>query len=319
MPKKNRPATPAKTKKQPGVKPVALPVAIPGTLALIRQVKILVAAHRQVFLRLFGLTWLALFVAVGFTQQAEYADLSAATREAVSTLPEGAARNAAAIGVLLSSVMTGALAASQGEGQNLIHTSLLFLLLLVAVWMIRHLHSGSAVSVRDALYNAGAPVVSSLAVAAIGVVQLVPLAVVVTVLAAVLSTGAMTNTLLAASVVMLILIASVATLYWLTGTIMAFFVVTIPGTYPWAALQTARQLIKGFRLAVLGRILWLFCLSVVLMTVVMLPLVMADITLGLDMSYTIALVIQALSVLIAMLSVAYLYFLYRSIIDVRTD
>lgn len=322
MPKTSRPAARTKSKKpapkhlSPATQQI---VALPRTLALVRSAARLLGKNRGLFGRGFLLAWAAVMVAAGLAQQAEYADLSAATREAVSVIPGSAAQVAMSIGILLSSVLAGTTAASLSDMQQFYRFSLFVLAWLVTVWLVRHVHTGKSVSVRDGLYNAGAPLISTLLVLGFGILQLVPLALLVSVFATVLATGAGNAALITVTMLFASLLLSALTLYWLSSTALALMVVTIPGTYPLAALRTARTISAGVRLSILLRIAAGLVVALLAAIAGLLPFILLDAVFAIELSFVIIAVLEALAVLGVMFMATYLYLLYRSIIDARTD
>ena len=292
-------------------------VSVPKFRVLLVQTWAIVMSHRRVLGRAFGLAWLVMIAVVGLAQQSEYADLSAATHDAVSVIQNGAGQFAATTGILLSSVMTGSLNAAISDMQQLSYVGICFFIWLVTVWLVRHLHAGARVTVRDGLYNAGAPIISTLFVAGVGMLQLIPLAVIVTLFAAVQATGVANHAIVAGVMLVIALLSSVATLYWLTATIFALIIVTIPGTYPLAALRSARVLVRGHRLPLLARTAAAIIAAVLAVTIGLLPLVLLDAGTGLSAASVFIAVFDALVIAAIMIVTIYLYVLYRSMIDAR--
>lgn len=293
--------------------------AIAGPLKLSRRALKLLNVNRPIFIRLSLLFWALLMLSSGLTEQAQYASLSEATKEAVSIIGGHGERTLTAIGILLSSVMTGSLTSVLSETQLIGRIALYGLLWLVVVWLMRHLVAGAKVGLRDGLYNGGAPVVPSILIGLVGVVQLLPLALTVTLFSALSATGALNQGLIAGLMVIASLALTVVTVYWLSSTLFALIVATIPGTYPGAALRSARTVIKGRRLTVFLRLLWLSGAILLASALITLPMVVLDATLGLMNAFVFIAVWQLLGVATALFGSVYLYLLYREVIDERAD
>jgi len=124
------------------------------------------------------------------------------------------------------------------------------------VWLLREIMLGRKPKLRDGLYNSGAPLLSTLGVVIVLVVQLLPIGLVVLAYAALSSVGligdgfgSMLFWLIAATIAALVL-------YWITSTIIALIVVTLPGVYPLRAVKLSGDLVVGRRLRVMYRLLW---------------------------------------------------------------
>lgn len=306
-------------KKQPTNTVKLATEVLPGYWRFSREAWELVWTHRQLFSRLVLIVWIGLSLVSLTAEQTQYASLSEATHEAVRGLPEGSYRALAATGVLFSSVLSGSLTSVLSEGQHVARAALYLMLWLVMVWLLRHLLTGSTMKVRDGLYNAGAPLIPVLLIVLLGMVQLLPLALTVSLFAALLTTGALSQTLIIGLMSIVSIALSVATLYWLSGTFFAAIIATIPGTYPVAALRSARAVITGYRGRVLLRMAWLGFVLLVAFTAVMLPILFIDGVFSITSPLLVASLSHLLSAVLAIYASTYVYLLYRKIIDGRTE
>src|SRR5690606_852821 len=71
-----------------------------------------------------------------------------------------------------------------------------------------------------------------------------------------------------------VILLMVLSLYWVTSTLIALVVVTLPGMYPLRALRTAHELVVGRRLRIVLRIVWLFFATVVFWALIMIPIIL---------------------------------------------
>lgn len=316
MPKssKKSPARQASKQKQPTAKKVA---ALPGFVQFTKKVLVTLGTHRAVFLRLLALASLVSLLLTGLSSYVYYTGLTQATDEVAGQLPSGMYRTFVEAGALTISVVSGAASATLNEAQQIFLGLFHLLVWLVVVWLLRHLLSGGAVKLRDGLYGAAAPLISTCLVALAGIVQLLPLALIVALMSAIGSTGSASGALwvLLGLVVLVLFVA--LTVYWLAGTVFAAVIVTLPGTYPWAALRSAKQVIAGYRRGVVLRLLWLGFIMSLTMFIVVLPVVLLDVLTGYRLSGLVILVSQLTSVTLFIYAGAYVYLLYRGVIDER--
>lgn len=321
------PKSPAKSSKKRTVKPTrekqsiktaAMPLAVlPGYLRYAREVWSMLWNQKQLFSRLVIVAWVSFMLVSLVAEQAQYAILSEATHGAVVGLENGY-RALIATGVMFASLLSGSLLSALDEGQHAYRAVLFLFLWLVTVWLLRHLMAGTAVKVRDGLYNAGAPLISTLLIALIGVMQLLPLALVAALFAALLNAG-VSHFLVVGSMIIASIILSVSTIYWLAGTFFAAIIATIPGTYPITALRSARRAVAGYRRTVLLRLLWLVFAVFAAYAFVMLPLLYIDAALGIVSPFLIVSLSHLLGTVSALYAFTYIYMLYRKIIDGRVE
>lgn len=317
--KKRSRRTTAPTKKSADVPEKATVKKLPGYWQHSKDVWLVLWGQRRLFLRLALLAWGVLMVMRGIQEISQYNALSDATHDAVATIPDGFMRVMVATGILLSSTLTGSLSSGLGEGQAFASWLVTLLLWLTVVWLIRHLLAGTKITIRDGLYNSGAPLISTVLVIGYGIIQLLPLALLVAFFSALSNTGAFSHPFVTLLMVMLSLGLAVVTVYWLTTTFMALIITTIPGTYPMAAIRSARSVAKGYRATVLLRLLWLGLLigSVTVITLGIATLI--DATSGLSNGFIVVVLAEFLTVTGLIYASAYIYQLYRRIIDERAD
>lgn len=275
-------------------------------------------SQKRLFSRLIVIAWVSFMAVSLVAEQAQYTSLSVATHDAVAELPEGGYRVLVATGVLFVSLLSGSLLSGLSEGQHAYRAVLYLFLWLVTVWLLRHILAGSAVKVRDGIYNAGAPFISTLLIALVGVAQLLPLALVASLFAALLNAG-VNNMLIVGLMIVVTVTISVATVYWLAGTFFAAIIATIPGTYPLTALRSARTAISGYRRVVLLRVLWLGFIMFAAYALVILPLLYIDAAFNVANSFLIVSLGHLFGAVSAVYAFTYIYLLYRKIIDGRTE
>ena len=274
--------------------------------------------NRAVFGRLVTLATIVSLLLTGVTTYTYYTGLTQATDEVAGQLSAGVFRTFVEVGALTISVTSGAASSSLTEAQQVFVTLFYLLLWLVTVWLLRHLLSGNAVKLRDGLYNAAAPLISTCLVALAAAVQVLPFALIVGLIAAISSTGAASGFLWLILGVAVVALFAALTLYWLAGTVFAGVIVTLPGTYPWAALRSARQVVAGYRRDVVLRLLWLGLLVSVAMFVAVVPVVLLDVASGYRLSLFVVLTSQLVGAALFVYGSAYVYMLYRGVIDERS-
>lgn len=278
----------------------------------------MLSTHRAVFVRLVLLAWVASLLTTGTSQYSYYSGLTQSTDEVAGQLATGAFRTLVEVVALSISTLTGSANSTMSEAQQMIIWSIYLLLWLVVVWVMRHVLSGTAVTLRDGLYNAAAPLVSTYVVILFGLIQLLPFALVVALVTAVSSLGifsGVAGVLLGAA-----LVGGVAavTLYWLASTVFAAVVVTLPGAYPWASIRSARQVIAGRRGSVILRLLWLGVVTLAALIAAVVPVILLDSLTGYRIPGLVVLVSQLAGMASFIFGSAYIYLLYRGVIDERS-
>jgi hypothetical protein len=151
-------------------------------------------------------------------------------------------------------------------------------------------------------------------------VQLLPAALGALVISAGVTSGLMSSGVEAMLIFVSAGLLIVVSLYWVTSSFIALVVVTLPGKYPMQAIRTAGDLVIGRRLRILLRMIWLGFSMAVVWAIVMIPIILIDSWIkGLWSAISWLPVVPVAFLLMSSLSVvfvsAYVYLLYRRIVD----
>lgn len=294
-------------------------LALPGYVAFTSEVLQTLRAHKSVFIRLVLLYGFMLFALGGVTSQATYTEINDLLNESRQDLTKNGFNTVGQAGLLLlSTYATGP--GTLSADQQLYLGFFLLLVWLTTVWLLREFKLKRRPLLRDGLYNAGAPILSSLVLCFILLFQLLPIGIMAIVYGALTSVGLATSGF-GAMLFWVLAIAIIAlSFYWATSTLIALVVVTLPGMYPFKALKASGDLVIGRRLRILYRLLWIQLLIILAWAIIMIPLILLDnwlatlwpVYVNIPVVPVIAAVASAGS---AVIFASYVYLLYRKIVD----
>ena len=222
--------------------------------------------------------------------------------------------------VLGSQVTGGGVTVSAGSQQQIIAVLIGLYAWLTAVWLLRAMMAGKRPKLRDGLYSSGAPVIALGVLAVILLVQLLPAAIALIVYGAADGSGLLDQTaalMLAGGATGLVAVLS---LYWITSTIIAMVIVTLPGMYPMKALRLAGDIAVGRRIRILLRLTWLVVLLLLAWAVVLIPTIVLDGALASAMPIMANVPIVPMAALLlasfsVVFSASYVYVLYRKVVE----
>ena len=198
---------------------------------------------------------------------------------------------------------------SSGSATGSTLQSVLFVLeSLVIIWALRHLLSGQAISVKTAYYRAMTPLIPFVLVIAVIIIQLLPVTIGAYVLAAI-ATSVFAGTG-AASIIsgIAFLLLAAWSIYMVSASIFALYIVTLPDIQPRQALRSAKDLVKFRRLLVIKKVLFLPLFILVAMGVIIVPLIIY-------VPFIVPAVFYVLSMISVLFIHSYLYSLYRGLIE----
>lgn len=185
---------------------------------------------------------------------------------------------------------------------------LLLIVSLALIWTIRqYSNSQTKVRIRDAFYQGMYPLIPFIVILLVIALELVPLIIGGAIYADSVINGVAVNVLEKAVFILITFGLAAITLYWLSGSIFALYIVTLPGMTPVKALKTASQLVHKRRLPVLLR---LFCLPLGLLVIYLIIMLPVIIWLA-PASQVILIILMLLSISVVH---SYLYNLYQDLL-----
>lgn len=295
-------------------------LTLPGYITFTKFVGGTLWRHKRIMTWIVVLYAALTFVFLGIASQQTYKTLSETLRTTSGDIFHSGLGEIGGAGLLLITGISGNFSTAPSEIQQLYAVIIGLLVWLTTVWALRALLAGQHPRFRDALYNAGAPIVPTFLVVFVAAIQLLPAALGALVISAGVASGiaerGVEAMLLFASAGLLIVLS----LYWITSTLIALVVVTLPGKYPLQAIKTAGDLVIGRRLRILLRLIWMSVCVALAWIIVMIPIILFDAWIkGLWSAISWLPVVPVAFLLMSSLSVvfasAYVYLLYRKIVD----
>lgn len=293
---------------------------LPGYLAFTHQVNSTLWRYRKIFLPLAIIYGLLSATLVGIGSQETYSTLVDTLQKTGAEVFEGNWGQLGQAGLLFASIATSGLTGTPSEAQQIYGTLLVLLVWLTTVWLLRNLLAGHKVRMRDGLYSAGAPIVPLFLIGLLLAVQLLPLALAVIGYSAASASGLLEGGVEAMLFWIAAGLLAVLSLYWVISTFFATIIVTLPGMYPMRALRTAGDMVVGRRVRILLRLLWMFLVMALAWALVLIPFILLDAGLknlwpAIEWLPIIPVVLLLLGIASVVWSSAYIYLLYRKVVD----
>jgi len=287
---------------------------LPGYFSFTKSVFATLAKYKKPFGILLWLYVVAALLIVGFAGQNQYQTVLEALNGLGEEVLGGQLDIITQTTGLFGLAISGGLNANLNEVQQLLLGLLGFMGWLTGVWLLRQLFADSAVRVRDALYNAMAPVISTLLIVGLVLLQLVP-----AILGIVMFSVATQSSDLSGAVSMMFgviaLLLMLLSLYWVTSSFFALIIVTLPGTYPMTAIRAAGDIAIGRRLSLMLRLLWLGLLLFLVWLVILIPILLLDNALQMAWLPIVPVTTQILTGFSLFFAITYVYLLYRGMIN----
>lgn len=293
---------------------------IPGYLAFTGDVRKVLWKNRRVFFWLIILYTVLTALLVGMASQDAYSSLTDTIRDTGDEIFGGNVGELGKATLLFIAAATGSFSETLTSDQQIYAGFIGLLTWLTTVWLLRNVLAGHKVKLRDGLYNAGAPILSTFIVILVMIVQLLPLAIGLLAIGAASESGILAGGVEAMLFWIAVVLLGVLSLFWITSTFIALVVVTLPGMYPFQALAAAGDLVTGRRIRILLRLVWMLLTIVVIWALIMIPLILLDTWLKGIFSQiqwfpTIPIALLIMTSFTVVWSASYIYLLYRKVVE----
>lgn len=296
------------------------PLSLPGYLAFNHYVTKTLWMNKKLFIWL-GVAYAILYaILIGIGSQETYQALQDLAAGAGEEILGGDFSQLGQVTLLFAVSASTGLTASLSEAQQIYAIILIFLVWLTTVWLLRNRIAGHKVTLRDGIYNAGAPIVPTAMVAGVLAIQMIPIGVALLGYSIANTAGLLDGGFATMFFWIAASLLGVLSLYWATSTFFALIIVTIPGMYPFKAIRTAGDLVIGRRIKILLRWLWLLLSIVIFWFVILVPFILIDMWLksvwpAISWLPLVPIVILILSTFTTVWVSGYVYLLYRKVVD----
>ena len=293
---------------------------IPGYISFTHSVNKTVWGFRKLFIPL-AIIYIVLYaLLVGIGSQDTYSALSQTLGEATSEVFDGDINALGQAGVVFLSIATSGAMSEASESQQIFLVFIFILTWLATVWLLRNSLAGHKVKLRDGLYNSGSPIFSTIVIIVAIALQLIPAAAALVGYSAAessgLTAGGAASMLFWIGAGLLVILSA----YWITSSLFAMIIVTIPGMYPYTALKTADDLVLGRRVRILLRWVWMILVVAVSWALVIIPSILIDqwvksLWPAIEWIPIVPVAILLMGSLSAIWIAAYVYLFYRKVVD----
>ncbi|MBQ2660033.1 hypothetical protein IJF86_01240 [Candidatus Saccharibacteria bacterium] len=275
--------------------------------------------------KLFGGLLLVVIVAVtlfiGLLNQDSINSVKTTIENSSSELANGNLGTFATSGlVLISTVTTGGLNQNLSEGQNLILIFIFLIIWLVSIHFTRHLLAHKKTTLRKGLYTSLAPLLSTLVVFVVILLEFIPVFLVIIFYNAALKTDFLSTPFYALLFLGFAGLLFLLSAYLVSSSTVALVAVSTPGLYPMAALRLSNDLIFRRRIRLITRLLFLAFVVALVFVVVMLPVIMLDAALKSSFDFLASVPVISFFLLVVtcfnfIYTSVYIYLYYKEMLD----
>lgn len=285
------------------IKPFQKP--LPSAFKLFKQSAVTLFSHKRLFIGIALVYALLTLVFVkGFSSNLDLSTL----KDSVQTYYGGSSSNvvgiAALFGVLVSTGGVSAGTADAGAYQTII----IILTSLATIWALRQTHASKIVKTKDSFYKGLYPLAPFILVLIVIALQLLPLGVGGWLYNVAITGGIAITALERVLWILIVLLLFTLSLYMISSSIFALFIVALPDMQPVQSLRSARQLVLHRRWNVARKVVFLPIAMIIIAAVCMLPFLIW-------LPAAAEWVFFVLSAIGWIFAISYIYSLYRELLN----
>ena len=252
-------------------------IEVPGIMYHIFATFKIIFKNWKLFLPLLVLSVCLSILFVGLMSESTYRQFQDILDQTTEQMGTGDIGNFAKSGLLLiSTITTGGLSGESSESATVFAVIIFLIIWLSTVFILRHRLAEHKIKLRDALYNAMTPLLSTFVVFFIAIIQCIPIFLLIIVLSAAVQTGFLETPFYALVFFIFAAVMVILSSYLLSSSLIALVAVTAPGMYPMRALHAASDLMMGRRVKFILRLIALLLALAIIWVIVMLPLIFFD-------------------------------------------
>lgn len=252
-------------------------IEVPGIMYHIFAAFRIIFKNWKLFVPLLIIVVILNSILVGIMSESTYTQFQDVLDQTSVQVAGGDIGNVAKAGLLLiSTVTTGGLSGESSEAATVFGVIIFLIIWLTTIFLLRHRLAGHKVKLRDGLYNATTPLISTFVVFAIAVIQCVPIFLLIIVYSAAVQTDFLATPFYALVFFIFAALMILLSGYLLSSSLIALVAVSAPGLYPLKALNAASDLMMGRRIKFILRVVALILVLAIVWVIVMLPLIVFD-------------------------------------------
>ncbi len=277
---------------------------LPSSFTILRRALAHIWHNKKLFIGILLIfTALYLLLVKGLAVNFRLEDTGDAIEDAVGQDVNPTLKGAALLGALL-----GSPGSTTGEAASVYQVLLLILVSLPIIWALRQTFDGrTKISVKEAYYHSMAPFVQYIFVGLVILVQCLPAIIMISVYNIVIAQQIATNDFEHALWLIGALLGIGVSFYFLSASIFASYIVTLPNMRPMESLRSALKLVKFRRWMILRKVLFLFFVMLLCYILLFLPLVLL-------VPIAAEILFLFVSVFLLLLGHTYFYTLYRELL-----
>lgn len=178
-----------------------------------------------------------------------------------------------AIGFESFGELTATMMDVSSEAGNAYGTLIFIIVSLALIWVLRHIMAGKKPGIKEAFYQGMYPLVPVLMVLMVFFLQLIPLALGSFLYTVAFNAPILTTGIEQGAVTALGIVFAGVSVYFLSGSIFALYMVSLPDMEPLTALRSSRELVRYRRWEVVRKLLFLPLLLFLVGITIMLPII----------------------------------------------
>lgn len=285
-------------------KPIKHPVTLPPVTLITKKTALILWQNKRLFL---GISLLYALLTLIFLQGLNGTTNAGSVKSTLDHILTGN-WGAIASGLGVFAVLLSSAVSSTSPAAGSYQFILALLTSLAIIWALRQRVSGTPIRIRDAYYLGMYPLIPFVLVLLVIVIQLLPFIIGAKLYVTVINNGIAAHLIERLFWLAVFVLLSLWSLYMISASAFALYIVTLPDMTPLKAIRSAKGLVQHRRFTVLRKMLCLPLILLIVAAIIMLPFILLVTSLS-------AWILFLLSMIGLVAVHAYMYTLYRELLN----
>lgn len=191
---------------------------------------------------------------------------------------------------------------------SLYQSMILILISLVMIWALRQTQAGKSISIKEAFYKSSYPLVPFLLVMLVIGLQMLPLIIGNFLYGATITSGVAITVFEKVLWGLLVFMLVLLSIYMVSASVFALYIVTLPDMLPTQALKSAKNLVQFRRWTIMRKVLFLPFIILITGIIIMLPVIYV-------ITPAAEIIFLLLTAALVIIGHSYMYSLYRKLLN----
>ena len=237
-----------------------------SVFSIVKESALIMSANSKTFIKILLIYAIVYIILVlGFSTPGTVSNISSSPKSGINNELSKLSSSFNSLGLLLNSSSS----TSSNPSASVYGLILFIILSLVLIWTIKEINKGNKIKAKEAYYKSMTPFIPFVIILVIMAIQLIPLSIAFVLYNYVIVGGVAVGILEHLIWAIVIALLALISFYFITSSVFALLMSALEGLAPMNSLKKAKKLVKGQRLILAMKLIFLFLFISIIISLIM--------------------------------------------------